>query len=549
VSFAPIRETEKEGRTPSTLAAAVDNALLAFIRVTNAPRSAAAMLAAIIVWQVVVLYLKAATRPLWYDELLTLHVSSIHPFALLLKALRAGVDGMPAGYYAIVQLAKMLPIDPHVAVRLPSILGYILTLLGVYWFARGRLPALAALTAALLVTVSPFRAYAIEARSYSLLVGSLAIGAALWQRIGDKRFVTIAFGLLLMLAVSLHHLAVVAIATFGIAELLLTVLSNRIRWRVWAAIVAASCPFFVGLPTLLHFRALFGKNFWSQPTWITAVSTYETYLSLDQRSAFVVILFFALVLGSLLLRTWLRPREGAPQDNFSVPEVMLIGGFLFYPALLVVLTKLLGSGYVPRYGWPAILGVVLGLIYLIGRSVQPVAYLAGALLIACALEGGYELRTLAKADFAGRWADLKAASRDRPGIPVVVGSGLTYLEASEYAPPEVRERLRGVVSAEMAVRVSHMDTTDKAIGLLAGFVPLRVQELAPFEAAHQEFILCSGGPGDWLTEYLIERSYQLMKLPSDKDLDYSLYLVKRRVRNDVVNGTTRGIVSTVPGRG
>jgi hypothetical protein len=133
--------------------------------------------------------------------------------------LLAGADGMPPGYYLLVQLARKLPGDSRVTIRLPSILGYILSLLSVYWFARKRLPVFAGLICALLLALSPFRDLAMEARSYTLLVGFLAISAVVWQRIDDKRFMQVLFALFLTLAFSTHYLAVVAISCFGAAEL------------------------------------------------------------------------------------------------------------------------------------------------------------------------------------------------------------------------------------------------------------------------------------------------------------------------------------------
>lgn len=130
--------------------------------------------------------------------------------------------------------------------------------------------------------------------------------------------------------------------------------------------VSASCPFFLRLPALLHFSAIFGRNFCSQPSWRTVGSTYQAYFGLNPQLTLVVIVFCGRVLSGIILRVWLRLRRGWPADSLSVPELMLAGGFLFYPALLVVLTKLLGSGYVPRYGWPAILGLMLWLLYLLG---------------------------------------------------------------------------------------------------------------------------------------------------------------------------------------
>ena len=102
---------------------------------------------------------------------------------------------MPLGYYLIVRATRILPGNPLVTLRLPSIPGYLITLLGIYWFVRKRFPLTAGLAAVLLLTLCPFREYALEARSYTLLVGFLAISAVLWQRIGEMRLTTPLFAL------------------------------------------------------------------------------------------------------------------------------------------------------------------------------------------------------------------------------------------------------------------------------------------------------------------------------------------------------------------
>ena len=211
--------------------------------------------------------------------------------------------------------------------------GYILSLLGVYWFARKRLPVSAGLAAVLLITLSPFRGYALEARSYSLLVGLLAMSAVLWQRIDENRFMTPLLALFLTLAVSSHHLAVVALSSFGIAELAWSLQSRRIRWEVWAAYLLATCPFFVSLPFLMHLRHIFAKNFWARPAWSMARMTYGDYLGLDAKLASVLIIFFGLVAGGSLLRMMRHTREGTRERGFSPAEIILISGFLLYPAL------------------------------------------------------------------------------------------------------------------------------------------------------------------------------------------------------------------------
>jgi hypothetical protein len=187
----------------------VGNPASVFARISSSPRFEHIALLSILAWVSVALILEARAKLFWYDELLTFHVSGLQPFSLLWKALLAGADGMPPGFYLIIRLARMIPGDPHVILRLPSILGYILTLVGVYWFAEERMPAPAGLAVVVLVTLSHFREYAIEARSYALLVGFLAIAAVCWQRFGERWFMAPLFAIFLTLAVACHPLAVV----------------------------------------------------------------------------------------------------------------------------------------------------------------------------------------------------------------------------------------------------------------------------------------------------------------------------------------------------
>ena len=493
----------------------------------TSPLFAPIILASVVVWEFGILLLEASRKPLWYDELITLHVSALHPFSLLWRALEAGADGMPPCYYVIVRLARMLPADPHVTLRVPSILGYILTLLGVYWFTRKRLPAIAGLTAVLLVSLSPFRSFATEARSYALLVGFLAISAVLWQRIDEKRFMTPFFAIFLILAVSCHYLAVVVLSCFGIAELTWTVLSRRIRWGVWAVCLLAAGPFFLSLPLLLKYRSIFGKNFWARPKWYGVASTYQ-YLGLDFNLALVLIVLLGIVIGTSLLRTFRKLGDGAPENPFRLHEIVLVGGFVFYPALLVVLAKLLNSGYFYRYGWPAIFGLVLGSVYLLRSTWAASTHLLVALLIAFSVQGPKDFHTLPNAGSTTveeRWTRLEALCRDEPGIPVVIGSPISYLEAVQYSPRGLHDRLVDVVDADRATRLVGSDTADKTNLLLARFVPLQVEDPARFEAAYQRFILDSGGAFDWFTQYLLEKKYHLMLV--SKDGDSSIYVVKR----------------------
>jgi hypothetical protein len=220
--------------------------------------------------------------------------------------------------------------------------------------------------------------------------------------------------------------------------------------------------------------------------------------------------------------------ESLERDFF--PEIVLVSGFLFYPAFLVALAKLLAnSGYAPRYGWPSILGLALGSVFL----VRPIwlkpssAYLLAALLIVFVVQGINDLRMLNKASIRPdeRWTKLTELSREETDIPVVIANGNTYLEAMQYAPLELRARLVNVIDEDIEARLLGSDTLDKTNRLLARFIPLRIVDLAAFQAADNRFILYSGGDGDWLTQYLVESRYHLRLV--SKDPRGSSYIAER----------------------
>jgi hypothetical protein len=147
---------------------------------------------------------------------------------------------------------------------------------------------------------------------------------------------------------------------------------------------------------LFNHSLVFGK----QPGWSTVIFTYDgAYPGLSFQLALVLIAFFGIVAGDSLLRTY-RTTGGGPLDGCELhpSEMILVGGFPYFPALLVVLTKLLHSGYVPRYEWPAILGLVLGSVYLV-RTIwakSASTYLLAALLIAFAFQGCMNVLSLYK---------------------------------------------------------------------------------------------------------------------------------------------------------
>ncbi len=504
----------------------VDTLASAAIRIFS--RFAWILLPLILVCETVLLLRQARAKIFWYDELITFHVASLPSFSLVWHALKAGTDGMPPGYYLMARAGLMLPGSPLISLRLPSLAGYLLTLAGVYWFARKRLPAIAGVAAVLLVVLSPFRPYAVEARPYALLVGFLALAAVCWQRIGEKRFMLPLFFLFLSLGVCCHYLALMVIGLFGVAELSWSLVWRRLRVGVWASCVLAVIPILIGLPIVLAYRHSFGKSFWAQPSWANAVTTYGDYLWLDFRLAFALVLFLGLVIARALWRGAQRLPDAGGDLPARVPELVLIGGFLFYPAVLGVLTKLASSGYTSRYSWPVILGLALAPVCLAGegwiRRYGSLALLG--LLAGFVIQSGYEvLQKPGDPKAVERWARLATLSRQTPGLPIVIGSPILYLQALEYGAPDIRGRLVEVLDEPAAIRLVGSDTVDRTNRLLSNVYPLRSASLADFESGYRRFLLHSGGYLDWFTAYALQNGYRLTLLGNYTD--HSLYLVER----------------------
>ena len=280
---------------------------------------------------------------------------------------------------------------------------------------------------------------------------------------------------------------------------------------------------------MLHYQDVYGEHFWSRPSWGAVVESYGTYLGLDSKLALVLVAFFGIVVGASLLRMCRMAGEASLDGrDLGLSEIVLVGGFLYFPALLVVLTKLGHTGYHPRYGWPAIFGLALGSVYLV-RSIwlkSASTYLLVALLIAIAYQVSGEVRSLYNSSRVDeRSTSLAKLDRSEPNLPVVIGSPIAYLEAAEYWPRELRDRLVEVVDTDMATRLVGTDTPDKTNRLLAQFIPLHVEDLAAFQAAHEKFILRSGGSYDWFTEYLIQSRYHMMLFSTDAN--GSFYIVER----------------------
>src|SRR5262249_36275686 len=111
--------------------------------------------------------LKAASRPLWFDELLTSIVARQPTISSLWRALVHCVDGQPPPFYLWQRLFDHLVSSEQIAFRVTSILGFCAMQWCLFVWLKKRHSIPIAFVACLLpLMMTLFATYVVEARPY-----------------------------------------------------------------------------------------------------------------------------------------------------------------------------------------------------------------------------------------------------------------------------------------------------------------------------------------------------------------------------------------------
>src|SRR5579859_1092016 len=92
----------------------------------------------LVVYVIVRSIVAAATKPFWFDEFLTLTVSSLPNLKAVWGALSQGLDSPPPGFYVVERELIGLLQNKQIALRLASILAFPCTLLCVFVYVKKR---------------------------------------------------------------------------------------------------------------------------------------------------------------------------------------------------------------------------------------------------------------------------------------------------------------------------------------------------------------------------------------------------------------------------
>jgi len=453
-----------------------------------------ALLCVLVVYAMVRGIAAAAAKPFWYDEMMTLTVGSQGSWKGIVAAQRQALDSNPPLFYLIENYASKIAGNQEIALRLPSILAFPCTLVCVFVFLRksaGEMIAL--LCAGFLLSTELFQYYAVEARPYSMVVACIAFALVCYQRVPSKVW-TVLFAVALALAQCLHYYAFLAIAPFGLAELVYSFRAKKIRWSVWAAMAFGCLPLGLFWPLLSALKSYYGAHNWMRVFGVRgAQQVYGEIMRTGWRTGEAIVAVLFVVLAAEWLRKAREEEADGEKRERELVQIVALGGFLLLPFLGFALTHITNSGLVPRYVLCTLLGIAAALGLLLQRAGRLGLILA---LVVVGFVGLAEVRfwktwetNLAAVKAYGSARERFIEQKGYGDLPIIVPNGLVVVALAHYADAPFVSRLLFMKQDPEPENPRFTDTIDRELELYQRYAPLKVSTFNEFAGAHNSFLL------------------------------------------------------------
>jgi hypothetical protein len=425
---------------------------------------------------------RAAARPFWYDEIITLITARAPSLGAVLAASRVTDANPPLPHLATHLAIRWFGLS-EVTARLPAMAGFWLFCLCLFVFVARRKGALIGFSALLLPLATGALVYAAEARAYGMELGLCGLALIAWQAAAEDRARAIALPVLSLAIAGMllcHYYGALIYLPLGAGELMRARRTRRLDLALAAALALGAAPL-VWLAL-----AVLGAVHGSSQTWAAAylrqgIEFWDTTLA--QGAA-----YFALLLGVLAL----AGRTGKKQvidPGGAVPDYEWVAAALFLalPLAAIVAALFVTHMFTPRYAIIGVAGVCLLIPMLAAEftgtrsrtGVLMATVLAWAALVTLADHGG-------SADpFAGEPA-LNAALEQGP---VVIADGQLFLQMWHYAPERLKPHILFLTDAAAALRYMGFNTIDSGVIPLRSYSTVQVLDYRTFAAANREFLV------------------------------------------------------------
>jgi hypothetical protein len=459
--------------------------------------------------------IRARTKPFWCDEVITVELAKQPTLSAIWNAVKHAADSHPPLFYVLERLAGSLPLNEHIAFRLPSILAFCCIVLCIFLFIRkARGNACAVICAAIPLTSLLSDPYAVEARGYSLMAGFAALAMVSYQR-ADKVAFCALMGISLAAAGASHYYAIFATIPFALAEFVLVARVRRLRFGVWLALLVGALPLVVFWPLLQNLKKYYGSHLMGNLSLDEAVKSYGWFFNLP---ASVGVGMAATALAAVLIYGLLR-RRGSVADNLNeipVQEHILALGFLILPVVMYLAIRVLHGEFSSRYLLLTALGFPLAASYVLPVLDRRLLVLFSVLLLAtlCAQEAvfwRFQLHSLGKKTSPAEGVEQLVKAAGFEDLPVVVSDPIAYLQLVYYASPAAGHRLIFLSDVPGAILYAGSDSADKCLLALRPYLPLQVYDFTEFARNHPEFLVYSDSKPkwDWWPTRLLHDGYTL----------------------------------------
>lgn len=471
--------------------------------------------------------------PLWHDELFTFYIAQA-PSTRAMLALTRRVDLNPPLSYLLTRLSFKLFGVGTLQCRLPEIAGFALGLAAIFTFVRRRAGAAFGLMAAALFFSSRAGDLIMQARPYGLMLGTSALALVSWQSASDpatKDRWRANIGLLLALTALLltHVFGLLFWASLALAEAVQCFQNRRVDLQRSMALLVPLLATLSYVPLLRnHAQSAFPPAF--QPTGNDIFGFYIGHMDRELVCLWLSALLIVVVAG----RSWLR---GTRRFVLTTPEWFAISGCIAAPLVLIVHLMIDHGAFFDRYGVIACLGcsilfAVLFCWWTGGRAGAALVATVIALLITAripdALTAVAEGHIFKHTEPVVEPLDISRLAN--PALPLVIASGLTFLEMQEREPRSLLDRTVHLQDPAAALRYAHATI----FGGLPEEVQLfklhrNTQGYSDFLSQHPAFYVLGtyDYPEDWLLRKLQADGARMEVLGriDDSYKDHELYLV------------------------
>jgi uncharacterized membrane protein len=469
----------------------------------------------------------ASERSLWFDEISTITIASRPTLHDVLQAIPS--DGNPPLYFLLVRCSLALTLRTELAVRLPSIVSWLLGAVLVYLFVRRNANSWFAFAAFCLFLGGTMEGNeAIEARPYSLLLFCTLLAICAWQSVAFRKC-----GWLAPAVLALATAGAILTHQYGVVYIAVPVFSGELvrSWRdrklhlsligsmmfVWPLLVLT-------VPSTLKAQAPLLQAIESSPSFAyRPVPRYLTFYA-DTLPVFVPTLLLLCLVGAGIV--WNHQRDYLkPERNNEVKEEdiwVALSLVLIIPIMLVVTA--LGTRYfVPRYGCGASIGVATSIPLLLSsfsRYRKITEYLARVAIVYSLIVG-----------FLGFWiarprqplGGVQSEGLFRDSLhdeDIVFGDALTYVPTWWYSNSAERPRLHYLTDLSYTLRCKD-PVPENSLALEQPYGAPPIVDYTGFTKTHKDFLLlCNTGKSryGWIRPRLLNEGWKLRLVRKDGDL-------------------------------